>query len=178
MIRGYLWIFSLAAARESSPEELEKFERKMQESWDQRRAALFRLDEKIMQDRPAEAIEERWRKGKTLLTALHKGVLEDSSQSQIYNRGWVSLACFGKLWRARSRLYRSQILQINTRWKALAEIYTMHSNGLLCTALESIGEKWGKKGLAKTTPKRRKMKKTEIQYSFAKKNVDDFWLKF
>merc|ERR1712078_789768 len=28
---------------------------------------------------------------------------------------------------ARSRLYRSQILQVNTRWKALAEIYTMHS---------------------------------------------------
>ena len=27
-------------------------------------------------------------------------------------------------------------------------------NALLCTALESIGEKWGKKGLAKTTPKR------------------------
>ena len=32
-----------------------------------------------------------------------------------------------KLYRARSRLYRSQILQVNTRWKALAEIYTMHS---------------------------------------------------
>ena len=29
--------------------------------------------------------------------------------------------------RARSRLYRSQILQVNTRWEALAEIYTMHS---------------------------------------------------
>ena len=29
--------------------------------------------------------------------------------------------------RARSRLYRSQILQVNTRWKALAEIYTLHS---------------------------------------------------
>jgi len=29
--------------------------------------------------------------------------------------------------RARSRLYRNQILQVNTRWKALAEIYTMHS---------------------------------------------------
>ena len=29
--------------------------------------------------------------------------------------------------RARSRLYRSQILQVNTRWKALVEIYTMHS---------------------------------------------------
>ena len=42
---------------------------------------------------------------------LHREV-----QSQIYDRGWVSLACFGKLWRARSRLYRSQILQLNTRW--------------------------------------------------------------
>ena len=29
--------------------------------------------------------------------------------------------------RARSRLYRSQILQVNMRLKALAEIYTMHS---------------------------------------------------
>ena len=29
--------------------------------------------------------------------------------------------------RARSRLYRSQILQVNTRWKALAEIYTMRA---------------------------------------------------
>ena len=48
-------------------------------------------------------------------------------QSQIYDRGWVSLACFGKPWRARSLLYRSHILQANTRWKALAEIYTMHS---------------------------------------------------
>ena len=28
---------------------------------------------------------------------------------------------------ARSRLYRSQILQQNMRWKALAEIDTMHS---------------------------------------------------
>ena len=32
----------------------------------------------------------------------------------------------GKLYKARSRLYRSQILQVNMRWKALAEIYTMH----------------------------------------------------
>ena len=32
-----------------------------------------------------------------------------------------------KLNQGRSRLYRSQILQVNTRWKALAEIYTMHS---------------------------------------------------
>ena len=33
----------------------------------------------------------------------------------------------GKLYKARSRLYRSQILQINTYVKAFAEIYTMHS---------------------------------------------------
>ena len=32
-----------------------------------------------------------------------------------------------KLNRARSQLYRSQILQENMRWKALAETYTMHS---------------------------------------------------
>ena len=31
------------------------------------------------------------------------------------------------LYRARSRLHRSQILQVDMRWKALAEIYTMHS---------------------------------------------------
>ena len=31
---------------------------------------------------------------------------------------------FKKLNQARSRLYRSQISQVNTRWKALAEIYT------------------------------------------------------
>ena len=34
---------------------------------------------------------------------------------------WVS-------YKARSRLYRSQILQVNIRWKALAEIYTMASS--------------------------------------------------
>ena len=33
----------------------------------------------------------------------------------------------GKLYRARSRLYRKEILQENMRLKALAEIYTMHS---------------------------------------------------
>ena len=34
---------------------------------------------------------------------------------------------FSKLRGARSRLYRRRFLQVNTRWKALAEIYTMHS---------------------------------------------------
>ena len=33
----------------------------------------------------------------------------------------------GKLYKARPRLYRSQILQGNTRWQAFAEIYAMHS---------------------------------------------------
>ena len=37
-----------------------------------------------------------------------------------------------QLERARSRLYRSQILQQNMRLKALAEIYTMHSFAQLC----------------------------------------------
>ena len=36
-----------------------------------------------------------------------------------------------KLDRARSRLYRGQILQVNMRLKALVEIYTMHSFALL-----------------------------------------------
>ena len=41
----------------------------------------------------------------------------------------------GKLDRARSRLYRSQILQQNMRLKALAEIYTMHSFAQLCNLI-------------------------------------------
>ena len=39
-----------------------------------------------------------------------------------------------ELYRARSRLYRSQILQVNMRLKALAEIYTMHYFAQLCAA--------------------------------------------
>ena len=34
----------------------------------------------------------------------------------------------GKLYKVRPRLYRSQILQVTTHWKALAEIYTKHLN--------------------------------------------------
>ena len=36
-----------------------------------------------------------------------------------------------ELYRARSRLYRNEMLQVNMRLKALAEIYTMHSFALL-----------------------------------------------
>ena len=35
----------------------------------------------------------------------------------------------------RSRLYRNQILQVNMRLKALAEIYTMHSFSQLCNLI-------------------------------------------
>ena len=38
---------------------------------------------------------------------------------------WIEFS--PKLRRARSRLYRRLFLHVNTRWKALAEIYTMHS---------------------------------------------------
>ena len=37
----------------------------------------------------------------------------------------------GKLYRARSRLYRNEFLQVNMPLKALAEICTMHSFALL-----------------------------------------------
>ena len=40
--------------------------------------------------------------------------------------GRLAAPC-GKLYRARSRLYRNEILQVNMRLKALAEIYTIHS---------------------------------------------------
>ena len=43
----------------------------------------------------------------------------------------AAVAGCGKLYRARSRLYRSQILQENMRLKAIAEIYTIHSFALL-----------------------------------------------
>ena len=44
----------------------------------------------------------------------------------------------GKLYRARSRLYRNEILQVNIRLKALAEIYTMYSFALLESNLETV----------------------------------------
>ena len=48
----------------------------------------------------------------------------------------------GKLDTARSRLYRSQILQvIYMRLKALAEIYTMHSSAQLCN-LQNLPKNW------------------------------------
>ena len=47
----------------------------------------------------------------------------------------------GTLERARYRLYRSQILQENMRWKTLAEIYTMHSFAPFWNPDAKTGEK-------------------------------------
>ena len=52
---------------------------------------------------------------------------------EVYNL--QNLQNFANFWRARSRLYRSQILLVNMRWKALAEIYTMHSFAQLCNLI-------------------------------------------
>ena len=46
-----------------------------------------------------------------------------------------------KLRGARSRLYRRRFLQVNNRWKALAEIYTMHSFAPFWNPLAKNGEK-------------------------------------
>ena len=46
-----------------------------------------------------------------------------------------------KLRGARSRLCRRRFLQVNTRWKALAEIYTMHSFAPFWNPLAKNGEK-------------------------------------
>ena len=46
-----------------------------------------------------------------------------------------------KLRGARSRLYRRRFLQVNTRWKALAEIYTMHSFAPFWNPQSKTGEK-------------------------------------
>ena len=47
-----------------------------------------------------------------------------------------------KIKSARSRLYRSRFLQVNTRWKALAEIYTMHSFAPLSNLKISVKNRW------------------------------------
>ena len=46
-----------------------------------------------------------------------------------------------KIKSARSRLYRRRFLQVNTRWKALAEIYTMHSFAPFWNPFAKTGEK-------------------------------------
>ena len=57
------------------------------------------------------------------LARARVGSADMGYQSQIYDRGWVSLACFGKLWRARSLLYQRRFLRPNTHFSAFFEIY-------------------------------------------------------
>ena len=62
---------------------------------------------------------------------------------------------------ARSRLYRRRFLQVNSTKYSLESSRRDLQNALLCSYLESIIEKWGKKDLAKTTPKKEKTRKRE-----------------
>ena len=48
-------------------------------------------------------------------------------EKRVRSEGNIELNFPPKLRGARSRLYRRRFLQVNTRWKALAEIYTLHS---------------------------------------------------
>ena len=73
------------------------------------------------------------------------GKIGDSRRLALTWGIWNNRAC--KLNRARSRLYRRQILQENMRWKALAEIYTMHSFALLGIESQKPGKPWGEKNL-------------------------------
>ena len=62
---------------------------------------------------------------------------------------------------ARSRLYRSEFLQVNTRWKALAEVYTMHSFAPLWNPQSKNGEKrtWPKQPRKKEKTRKREANK-------------------
>ena len=54
------------------------------------------------------------------------------AESLHFSEKFGSAARSSKLYRARSRLYRSQVLQENMGLKAIAEIYTMHSSAQIC----------------------------------------------
>ena len=58
---------------------------------------------------------------------LGRGRRPEGPRGHAHLRGEVGMRILTKLDRTRSRLYRSQILQVTMRLKALAEIYTMHS---------------------------------------------------
>ena len=60
----------------------------------------------------------------------HQGLL-----SQPLDRASTAPLRSGKVYRDRSRLYRNQILQVNMRLKALAEIYTMHAFAQFCSRI-------------------------------------------
>ena len=59
------------------------------------------------------------------LSSRSRRALKSAAHEELHRP--LCTARSAKLWRARSRLHRSQILQVNMRLKALVEIYTMHS---------------------------------------------------
>ena len=75
-------------------------------------------------DRPL-ALPRDWRGAPTMWSGMRGASSRQLGTTTMTDR-WVD-----KLWRARSRLYQSHILQANMRLKGLAEIYTMHSFALL-----------------------------------------------
>ena len=80
------------------------------------------------QSKPDEPCRSRTRKASSRPTfGLHCGFVSAARRF----RGNLFLQNFEKNWRARSRLYRNEFLQENTRRKALAEIFTMHAFALL-----------------------------------------------
>ena len=68
------------------------------------------------------------KKGMGFLSVAHRPtVIRYHSKVLLRSEVNIELNFPPKLRGARSRLYRRRFLQVNTRWKALAEIYTMHS---------------------------------------------------
>ena len=72
----------------------------------------------------AKVMELRGDRGERV-AALEARLKVKSVRTRLNNIEYFEFSA--KLRGARSRLYRRRFLQVNTRWKALAEIYTMHS---------------------------------------------------
>ena len=71
--------------------------------------------------------ETQWLIDRTLPRPGRAVASPRGADSGLRTRLNIELNFHPKLRGARSRLYRRRFLQVNTRWKALAEIYTMHS---------------------------------------------------
>ena len=77
-----------------------------------------------------DSVSELW--GIISISAKYDKVVPRSGPGLREHVVHAATARSGKLYRARSRLCRSQILQVSMRLKALTEIYTMHSFAQLC----------------------------------------------
>ena len=76
-------------------------------------------------------------------TSFSQAIMQKASSVRSVSSGFPVLR-FGS-WhirrqRARSRLYQNQILQVNIRLKALAEIYTMHSFARKAAAADAVAQ--------------------------------------